>query len=364
MSARPFRNRSATSGTAKAPPAADLAEGGRQHSDCHAALQKFDHKHGIGNSIGYNIISYVMHVKHVLGIIGMEWQRSMPGGDMPYLKEPKPLRRKSEAVAPGIRRIVANNPSVMTYHGTNTYLLDDEHGTTVLDPGPLDEMHLNDVLEAVSGCVTRILLTHTHSDHVGNAAALRQATGAPIHSHALSAEPYRPDVLLSAGDIVAGMTVVHTPGHAADHVCFARGDGLLFSGDHVMGWSSTVVGPPHGNMTEYLESLRALRQRPDRLYLPGHGPALPDPHPYIDDLLRHRIDREAEIVSALRRGSMGPTDIARRLYAKLDPTLSRAAERNVLSHLAKLTAEGRVEQIGELWRSIEGERASERSWGR
>lgn len=300
-----------------------------------------------------------MYVKRVLGIIGMQCgSGSVPGGDMPYLKEPEPLRRKSEVVMPGIRRIVANNPSVMTYHGTNTYLIDDEHGTTVLDPGPLDEMHLNDVLEAVSGRVARILLTHTHSDHVGNAAALKAATGAPIHSHVLSAEPHRPDVPLSAGDTVAGMTVVHTPGHAADHVCFARGDGLLFSGDHVMGWSSTVVGPPHGNMKDYLESLRALRQRSDRLYLPGHGPALPDPHPYIDDLLRHRIDREAEIVATLRKRPMSPTDVARHLYAKLDPTLSRAAERNVLSHLDKLAAEGRVEQIGELWRSVEDERES------
>ncbi len=272
---------------------------------------------------------------------------------MPYLSEPEPLRRKSATVAPGIRRIVANNPGVMTYHGTNTYLIDDEHGTTVLDPGPLDEAHFHDVLEAVSGHVTRILLTHTHSDHVGNAAALRQATGAPIHSHALSAEPHRPDVPLSAGDTVAGMLVVHTPGHAADHVCFARGDGLLFSGDHVMSWSSTVVGPPHGNMKDYLESLRALRQRSDRLYLPGHGPPLPDPHPYIDDLLRHRLDREAEIEATLRKQPMSPTDVARRLYAKLDPTLSRAAERNVLSHLDKLAAEGRVEQIGELWRSVD-----------
>ncbi|MGQ7793597.1 MBL fold metallo-hydrolase [Faunimonas sp. B44] len=246
---------------------------------------------------------------------------------------------------------MAENPGAMTYHGTNTYIVEDRFGTTVIDPGPGDEGHLDAVLAAVSAKVTRILLTHGHADHVGNAPALRAATGAPIYSHATVLAAAPADFTLADADTVAGFTAVHTPGHAPDHVCYAREDGLLFSGDHVMAWCSTVVGPPHGDMAAYLDSLRRLLARPENLYLPGHGPQLPDPRPFIQDLLKHRLDREAEIEAALRRGPSTPAALAEYLYAKANPVLRRAAERNVRSHLTKLAAEGRVEQVGDFWRS-------------
>ncbi|MGV6875634.1 MBL fold metallo-hydrolase [Pseudochelatococcus sp. B33] len=270
---------------------------------------------------------------------------------MPYLSEPEPPRGIATALRPGIRRIVARNPGVMTCHGTNTYLLDGIHGRIVIDPGPADEAHLNDVLEATSGRVDRILLTHTHGDHAGNAEALRMATAAPIHAHAAARATHHVDEPLEDGETIAGLKAVHTPGHAPDHLCFAGADGILFSGDHVMGWSSTVVGPPHGDMADYLASLRKLLRRSDRLYLPGHGPAITDPKPYVDDLLRHRNERETAIVAVLRDRSMTAAAIARDLYAKIDPTLARAAERNVRCHLVKLAREGKVEERGDLWRN-------------
>jgi glyoxylase-like metal-dependent hydrolase (beta-lactamase superfamily II) len=168
--------------------------------------------------------------------------------DVAYLTEPQPRRGVCTEVHPGIRRIVARNPSVMTYHGTNTYVVDDLHGTTVIDPGPADDAHLRETLQCISGKLARILITHAHGDHIGNAAALRRATGAPVYSHLASDESHSPDFRLADGDTVAGMVAVHTPGHAPDHLCYARGDGVLFSGDHVMSWSSTVVGPPQGDM--------------------------------------------------------------------------------------------------------------------
>jgi glyoxylase-like metal-dependent hydrolase (beta-lactamase superfamily II) len=272
---------------------------------------------------------------------------------MPYLTEPPPPRGSSTEILPGIRRVVARNPSPMTYHGTNTYIVDDTHGTTVIDPGPMDEDHLRDVLEAASGRITRILLTHAHADHVGNAAALKDATGALIHSNLVEGHSFTPDVPIEDGETIAGMVAVHTPGHAPDHLCFARGDGLLFSGDHVMGWCSTVVGPPQGDMAVYLDSLRRLLSRQDSLYLPGHGPPLSDPHPFISDLLKHRMEREAEIEAALRQCPNTASAIATTLYAKQNSTLSRAAERNVLAHLAKLGAEGRVKQVDDLWQVVD-----------
>jgi glyoxylase-like metal-dependent hydrolase (beta-lactamase superfamily II) len=160
---------------------------------------------------------------------------------MPYLTEPVPERHLPTEMVPGIRRIVAANPSLMTYHGTNTYLIEGKDGLTVLDPGPDDEGHIEDVLRAADRPITAILLSHTHSDHLGATAALKARTGAQTYAFHLSADPaFAADVLLQDGDQVAGMTAVHTPGHASDHLCYARPDGIVFSADHVMSWSSSI----------------------------------------------------------------------------------------------------------------------------
>ena len=176
---------------------------------------------------------------------------------MNHLTEPEPPRGAAIEVGPGIRRIVAGNPGPMTYHGTNTYLVEEADGLAVIDPGPADAAHLEAVLAAAEGRIARILLTHSHTDHIGNLAGLRRATGAPVVAFGPEAAP---DLLPGHGEPIGGLSVLHTPGHAPDHLCFARADGVLFTGDHVMGWSSTMVPPPpRGDMAAYLDSLDGLR---------------------------------------------------------------------------------------------------------
>ncbi len=267
---------------------------------------------------------------------------------MAFLTEPEPQRGVAISVRPGIRRIVAANRGPMTYHGTNTYLIDAPGGLIVLDPGPDDAAHVAAVLAA--GPVARILLSHTHSDHLGAVAALRAATGAPVYAWHDSANPeFEPDMPLKDGDVVDGWQAVFTPGHAADHLCFAGQDGVLFSADHVMSWSSSVVSPPGGVMADYFASLRRLLARDDRLYLPGHGPPLPEPHPFVQDLLAHREMRENAIMAALGATPSSTRALTDLLYSQVDERLRRAAERNVFAHLLKLRDEGRAADGPDGW---------------
>ena len=276
-------------------------------------------------------------------------------GGMSFLTEPEPVRGVPYAVAAGIRRIVAPNPSVMTYWGTNTYLIDTPGGVLVLDPGPDDAGHVAAVLAGAGAPVVGILLSHTHHDHLGALAAVRGATGAPVYAwHASAAEGFVADRPLGDGDLAAGWRAIHTPGHASDHVCFSGPNGVLFSADHVMGWSSSVVGPPGGNMAAYFASLRRLLAREDAVYLPGHGPALESPHPFVRDLLAHREARERGILEALGGVPQTAGVLMERLYSKVDPKLKRAAERNVMAHLQKLGEEGRAMEVAGGWVSFGG----------
>jgi glyoxylase-like metal-dependent hydrolase (beta-lactamase superfamily II) len=270
---------------------------------------------------------------------------------MAFVTEPEPPHGVKLRVLPGIARIVAANPSVMTYHGTNTWLIDGPDGTTVIDPGPDDAAHVAAVL-AAAGTVARIVLTHTHADHLGATAALRAAAGAPVFAWRVSESPgFAPDHALDDGDAVAGMTALHTPGHAGDHLCFARPDGVLFSGDHVMGWNSSIVNPPKGVMADYFASLRRLLARDgDRVYLCGHGPVLENPHPFVEALLAHRVKREQEIAAALSAEPVSTAALTDRLYSQTHRLLRMAAERNVIAHLLKLQGEGVAAREGELWR--------------
>ena len=264
-----------------------------------------------------------------------------------FLSEPEPLRGIPHKVAPGIIRIVAPNPSPMTYWGTNTYLIEGPEGLTVLDPGPDDAGHVQVILAV--GTIRRILLSHTHSDHVDAVPALRAATGAPVYAWHDAAGEFTPDVPLQEGSVVAGWTALHTPGHAPDHLCFAGPGGVLFSADHVMAWSTSVVSPPHGSMTAYVASLDRLLARNDSLYLPGHGPPLAAPRAYVEGLRAHRLAREASILAVLGPEPVASRALTERLYANTDRRLWRAAERNVLSHLDKLAAEGRACRQGDGW---------------
>ena len=268
-----------------------------------------------------------------------------------FLTEPEPPRGVPLPVAPGIRRVVAANPGPMTYRGTNTYLLDAPDGTVVLDPGPPgDPAHVQAVLDAAGGAVARILLTHTHIDHIGALPALRAATGAPVHAwHEPAVAEVVPDVALRDGNSVDGWRAVWTPGHAADHLCFAGPEGVLFSGDHVMGWSSSVVSPPGGDMAAYFASLRRLLARDDAVFLPGHGPPILEPRAFVRDLLAHREARETALLAALGPQPQGTRALTDVLYAGVEERLRRAAERNVLAHLLKLRGEGRVREMDEGW---------------
>lgn len=277
---------------------------------------------------------------------------------MKHLTEPRPPHGEPEAIAPGIRRIVAPNPGPMTYHGTNTWLVEAEGGTVVIDPGPDDPAHIAAITQA-AGRVAAILLTHTHRDHTQGAPALKQATGAATwgfgphrrfgEGHEGGDPDFVPDGLIADGETRFGLTALHTPGHCGTHLCFAREDGVLFSGDHVMAWSTTVVSPPDGDMAAYMAALDRLLARDDTLYLPGHGPALPDPAGYVRDLKDHRKRREAAILGALEAGPADIPAIVRRVYPALDPALVRPAGRSALSHLLMLEQAGRVRREGETW---------------
>jgi len=267
---------------------------------------------------------------------------------MAFLQEPEPQRGALLPVLPGIGRIVARNPGIMTYHGTNTYLIDGVDGVSIIDPGPPDTQHVSDILNAAAGKkISRLVLTHSHFDHMGAVPALQEATGAPVAAfHKSGLEGYRADIALHDDTELAGLTAVHTPGHAPDHLCFQfflpDGSKILFSGDHVMSWSSSIVSPPEGDMLAYYRSLKRVMARDDIYYLPGHGPVLPEPQNLAGELLAHRQKREDAILSALRGQDWSIAALAAELYSKSDPALKVAATRNVLAHMLKLKAEGIV----------------------
>jgi glyoxylase-like metal-dependent hydrolase (beta-lactamase superfamily II) len=271
-----------------------------------------------------------------------------------FLTEPEPQRGVPQTVAEGVQRLVARNPSKMTYHGTNTYLIADGAEFYVLDPGPgTDPAHLDDIMDATEGRIHMILLSHGHTDHFGALSDLRARSGAPVAAYRTPMVPQiTPDIPLDDGDRIGPFVALHTPGHAPDHLCFARDDGVLFSADHVMAWSSSVVSPPNGNMAAYVRSLSRLLERDDTLYLPGHGPALHSPRAYVEELRRRRVTREEEILVLVRKAPISTIALRAALYSKSDPVLQAAAERNVIAHLAKLQSEGLVSQDDELWSAV------------
>jgi glyoxylase-like metal-dependent hydrolase (beta-lactamase superfamily II) len=272
---------------------------------------------------------------------------------------------KVEEVVPGVRRLLADNPSPFTFKGTVSYIIG-RGRVAIVDPGPLDEAHIAALLDAVRGeTVTHIFVTHTHHDHSPAVPRIKAATGATVlaegphrparplnvgeapRAEASNDTDFRPDRALADGEVVrgAGWTIeaVATPGHTANHMAFAfREANLLFSGDHVMAWSTPVVAPPDGAMSDYMASLDKLARRSEPVYLPGHGGAVRDAPRFVQQYIRHRRGRETAILHRLGKGEADIPTLVRAIYIGLDPRLVPAAGRSVLAHLEDLAARGQV----------------------
>ena len=273
-----------------------------------------------------------------------------------------------EQLEPGIARVLAHNPSAFTYFGTQSYLLG-EHEVAVVDPGPDLPEHLDALRDAIGDRkLIAIMCTHTHRDHSPAARPLAERTGAPIIGCApLALETvgpradasfdgdYVPARVLQDGDTIQAdgkaITAVATPGHTSNHLCFAYGD-ALFTGDHVMGWSTTVVVPPDGDMAAYMASLDKLRGRQDRIYYAAHGEPVGNPQQYVRHLMGHRMQRERQILKLVGEKARTIPDIVANAYPGLDPRLTAAAGGSVLAHLVDLERRGLVEQQQDLWTAV------------
>lgn len=273
-----------------------------------------------------------------------------------------------EQLEPLVRRVLAPNGSPFTYTGTQTYLVGDAGSLAVIDPGPAEPEHLA-ALEAAIGDarVLAICCTHTHRDHSPAAAPLASSRNVPIVGCAPlvleSDEPradvpfdtsYRPDRVLADGESLSGpdwtLTALATPGHTSNHLCFALEETkALFTGDHVMGWSTTVVAPPDGDMADYMASLDRLYQRDDRIYYPAHGPAVTRPRQLVRGMIGHRRQRERQIVKLLQQGSKEIAELVPVMYKSLDMRLWPAAGQSVRAHLIDLERRGAVARSGDRW---------------
>lgn len=276
-----------------------------------------------------------------------------------------------ETLEPRVVRVLAPNASPYTYTGTQTYLV----GTTdlaVIDPGPEDAAHLQAILAALAERpLIAIVITHTHRDHSPGASALKAATGAPIVGCAALVidddgvradvafdHQYASDRVLADGESVGGtdwtLTAIATPGHTSNHLCFALEEsGAVFSGDHVMGWSTSIVSPPDGDMGDYVRSLEKLQAREDRIYYPGHGDPVDNPKRLVRGMIGHRKQREGQILRLLRDEPRTIPDMVGRMYVGIDPRLFSAAERSVLAHLIDLRTRGMVIARGDIWHVVE-----------
>jgi len=286
---------------------------------------------------------------------------------IPYVREIAFEYGVVQDVSPLIRRVIANNPGPFTYKGTGTYIVG--HGeVAVIDPGPDDPAHLAAILKAVAGeKVIAIPVTHHHSDHSPLAGPLKAATGATIYGCAVAGQEaedtgvvkmeaghdhdFRPDVSLCGGGAIAGpgwtLEAIPTPGHTSNHICYAlKEENALFSGDHIMGWSTTVITPPDGDMTAYLESLQKVRDRNFATLWPTHGPPIREVGPFIDAYAAHRQERMDQILLALADGPGRIRDLVPRLYRDVDERLWPAAARSMLAAMIHLERGGDVEAGG------------------
>ena len=287
--------------------------------------------------------------------------------EIPFVRAPDFPPGEAREVSPLIRRIVAPNPSAFTFHGTGTYIVG--RGTVaVIDPGPMIESHLEAIVDALRGeTVSHIVVTHTHMDHSPLARPLQRATGAPVwgcgphgsgkHEQGVKVEEggdmeFAPDRQLAHGEAIEGagwtLEAVHTPGHTSNHLCFAlREQKALFTGDHVMGWSTSVISPPDGDMGAYMKSLDLLLGRDDDVYWPTHGRPVRETKPFVRAFIAHRREREAAILACLKDGIGKIRDMVPRIYGNTIPSLLYpAAARSVFAHIIDLAERGAVAPEG------------------
>jgi glyoxylase-like metal-dependent hydrolase (beta-lactamase superfamily II) len=293
----------------------------------------------------------------------------MANDDIPFNRRLDLAPDTVDEPTPGIRRVMANNPGPFTFKGTLSYIIG-RGKVAIVDPGPEDAVHTQALLDAVHGeTVTHIFVTHTHRDHSPGVRALQAHTGATVYAEGphRAARPlhigehnpldssgdrdFVPDVQLKDGEVVEGdgwtIEAVTTPGHTANHMAFAwRERNVLFAGDHVMGWSTSIVAPPDGAMSDYMASLEKLTRREENLYFSGHGPAIPEGRRWVSYFILHRKAREASILHRLGKGASDIPSIVRAIYIGIDPRLTGAAGLSVLAHMEDLVARGLVETDG------------------
>jgi glyoxylase-like metal-dependent hydrolase (beta-lactamase superfamily II) len=269
-----------------------------------------------------------------------------------------------DQIAPGVRRLVANNAGYMTGPGTNTYILGTDR-FTIVDPGPVADAHIDRLLEETGGRVEQILVTHTHIDHSPGAKVIADRTGAPVLGRIAAGnrqdETFHPARLLNDDDVFTAddmqIRVLHTPGHASNHVCYLLDSGLLFTGDHLMQGSTVVISPPDGNMGDYLRSLQRLQSEPVSRLAPGHGLTIEDAQDEIARIIAHRLQREAKVYDRLAAGGAATLDqLVVRVYDDVDSRLHVVAKGSLLAHLQKLAADGRVQRSSQApdatWSSV------------
>jgi glyoxylase-like metal-dependent hydrolase (beta-lactamase superfamily II) len=274
---------------------------------------------------------------------------------------------RMDQLTPMIRRVIARNPGAFSFHGTGTYIVG-RGEVAVIDPGPLMDDHIDAILDGlVDEKITHILITHTHMDHSPAARILKERCGAPTYGfgphgagkklEGIQVEEggdmdFVPDVSVKHGDLIQGngwtVECVYTPGHTSNHMCFQLNEEkALFSGDHVMGWSTSIISPPDGDMTAYMESLHLLLDRDDEIYWPTHGSSISNPKDYVQSFIEHRLERETQIIAALKSGHETITDMVPGMYVDLDEKMYPAAARSVLAAMIRLIDTGKVKCLGE-----------------
>ncbi len=289
----------------------------------------------------------------------------MPGMEFPA--KPWPTGR-AEQLEPLVRRVLAGNPSAFTFTGTESYVVGALDEVAVIDPGPDEPEHIRALLDTIGPAkLTTILCTHTHRDHSPAAAPLAALTGATVigcaplaisdsgpRSDAPFDQTYAPSRVLSDGESLSGpdwtLTALATPGHTSNHLCFALEEsGALFTGDHVMGWSTSVIAPPDGDMSAYMASLQKLHDRQDRVYYPAHGPQVDKPQQLVRGMMGHRRQRERQILRLLGEGAATIEEMVPRMYQGVDHMLWPAAGRSVLAHLIDLEKRGLTRSEADRW---------------